>query len=113
MSNPLGHLGAVGLEPVEVLDLRAMNRPALEKVAPAEDGLRFAQVHEVTHEFEQRTLFAGELPIEPGDRRILAISVVVAVLRLTKFIARKEHRHTLREEQGGEEVPLLSRRAVH
>ena len=36
----IGHLGAVRLEPVEVLDLRAVNGAALEKVAAAEDGLR-------------------------------------------------------------------------
>src|SRR4029450_12875408 len=61
----VSHFCTVGLEPVEVFDLRAMNRATLKKMATAEDRLRFAQAHEVTEEIEQRTLFGGKIPIQP------------------------------------------------
>jgi hypothetical protein len=56
---PIGHLGPIGLEPVEVFDFRAVNRATLKKMAPAEDRLRFAQVNEVTHKSEQRGAVIG------------------------------------------------------
>ena len=105
----IGHLGAVGFDPVEVFDVRAVDGAALEKMAAAEDRLRLAQAQQLAREIEQRALFGGELPVEPRERRVLAVGVVVAVLGLAEFIAGEEHRHALREEQRGEEVPLLPR----
>jgi hypothetical protein len=64
----VSHFCAVGLEPVEVFGLRAMNRPALKKIASAEDRLRFAQAREVADELAQRALFRREVPIEPRQR---------------------------------------------
>jgi len=56
-------------------------------MAAAEDWLRFAQAHQLAREIEQSALFVGEIPVEPRERRILTVGVVVAVLRLTEFIA--------------------------
>jgi hypothetical protein len=63
----IGHFGAIGLEAVEVFDLRAVDRAALEKVASAEDGLGLAQAHDFAHDSELRTLFVEEIPVEPGE----------------------------------------------
>ena len=109
----VGHLGAVRLEPVKVFDLRAVNLPALEEVASPKDRLRLAQAHHLADKVEQRALFGGEMPIEPRHRRVLAIGIVVAVLRLAEFIAGQEHRHALRKEERGEEIALLSRAQSH
>src|SRR4051812_32471663 len=84
-----------------------MDRAALEKMTPAEDRFRLAQAQDRAREFEEGGLLAGQVPIKPRQRRILAIGVVVAVLRMTELVAGQQHRHTLREEQRGEEVPLL------
>src|SRR5215203_813868 len=49
----------------------------------------------------------GLLPIDPRDLVILAISIVIALLGTTQFIACYQHGHTLREEKCSEEVALL------
>jgi hypothetical protein len=82
----IGHLSAIGFEPVEIFDFRPVDGAALKKMSPPEDRLGFSQVQHLTREVEQSALFVGELPIEPCDRRILAISIVVSMLRLSKFV---------------------------
>jgi hypothetical protein len=48
----IGHFSPVGLEPVEVFDLRAVNRPSLKEIASTKDGLRFAQAHNLADEIQ-------------------------------------------------------------
>jgi len=48
------------------------------------------------------------VPIEPRQRPVLTIRVVVAALRASDLVAGKEHRDALREKQGGKEVLLLT-----
>src|SRR4051794_11048047 len=84
-----------------------MNWPPMEKVPAPEDRLRSAQTHYRAGEIEQFPLFIGELPVKPGHRRILTIAIVISVLRLAEFVTSQQHRHTLRKEEGSEEVSLL------
>ena len=104
-----GHLGAVRFEPVKIFDFRSVNRPAVEEVAPPKDRLRLAQAQQLAGKIEEGALFSGEIPIEPGHRRILAIGIVIAVLRLAEFITGQQHRHALGKEERGEEIALLPR----
>src|SRR5207248_6270908 len=60
-------------------------------------------------ELEELALSVAELPVEPRELVVLAPRVVVAVLRAAELVAAEQHRDALREEQRGEEVPLLAR----
>ena len=103
-----GHFHAIGAEPVDVLDVRAVDGAALKKMPSPEDGLLAAQFDERPDELEEAFLLVVENPIDPGDFVVLAIGVVVSLLGATEFIPRKEHGNALREEQGGQEIPPLA-----
>ena len=59
-------------------------------------------------EANQIDVLFDELPIEPGNRVVLAIGIVVAALSPPAFVAGKEHRHALAEQQRGENVANLA-----
>ena len=66
-----------------------------------------SQLNEASCKGHQRLLMFVQVPIDPADLIVLAIGVVVAALRSPHFVAATEHRHPLRQEQGGEHVALL------
>ena len=43
-------------------------------------------------------------PVEPGDRVVLAVGVVVALLGAAALVAEEEHRHALAQQQRGQQV---------
>ena len=47
------------------------------------------------------------LPVDPGERVVLAVGVVVALLGVAKLIPAEDHRHAEAGEERGEEVALL------
>src|SRR5207249_11803938 len=53
------------------------------------------------------TLLFREVPVDPRQRGILTIAIVVAFLRVTHLIARQEHGHALREQECRQEIELL------
>ena len=59
-----------------------------------------------TGEVEQ--VAVGSVPVEPGQLVVLAVGVVVARLGAAELVAAADHGHAMREEQGGEQVPLLA-----
>src|SRR4030095_16350062 len=67
---PIGvsHFCAVGLEPVEVFDLRAINLPTLKKIASATSRICLTKEHDCADELERSALFGREIPIEPRQR---------------------------------------------
>src|SRR5205823_11915295 len=74
--------------------------------AAVEDAVRAAQVDEHAGEEEQRLV--DVLPVVPGELVVLAVGIVVALLGAADLVAAVDHRDALREEQRGEEVPLLA-----
>ena len=48
-----------------------------------------------------------QLPAQPGQVVVLAISVVVPFLGVAQFVAGQDHRHPLREHERGDEVAFL------
>jgi hypothetical protein len=56
---------------------------------------------------KQLVVFLHPGPVDPADFVILTIRVVVALLRPPHFIAGKDHRHTLGEQERGSEVLYL------
>ena len=71
-------------------------------------GCGQAQVHELADE-----LAGTPSARSSGSSRasvslvVLAVGVVVALLRVAELVAGADHRHALREQQRGHEVPLL------
>ena len=59
------HLGAIGPEPVDILDVGAVDGAALEEVAAAEDGLGAAEIDERANKFEEVEAFGIKCPIDP------------------------------------------------
>ena len=103
------HLVAVGLEPVDVLDARAVDGAALEEVAAAEDRVFAAQRDDALHEGEEFPVVGGKIPVHPADLVVLAVGVVVAVLGAAHLVAGHQHWHALGEKQGRQQVALLLR----
>ena len=48
-----------------------------------------------------------ERPVEPSQRAVVAIGVVVAELRAADLVAHQQHRNPLAEEEQGQGVPDL------
>src|SRR5262245_23240417 len=84
-----------------------MNSPALEEFAALKHGLSAPEMDQRAHAFIPRLLLLGELPIEPGQLVILAISIVITLLTMANLVTGKEHRHTLGQQQSGHEVAHL------
>src|SRR5262249_14301903 len=101
------HLRAARLEPDNVADRIAANRAVLEETAPPEDAMSATQADQLAGEPQQLIAILG-LPVEPRELVVLAVGVVVATLAVTALIAREQHRHALRQEQGGEEIAHLA-----
>ena len=91
----LGHLPAVRAEPGQVLDLRAANLPAKEKLASAQGRVVVKQLDQIASVGQQIALLAIELPIKPARLVVLAIGVVVAVLGPPDLVAAADHRDAL------------------
>ena len=60
------------------------------------------------HRRERHERLIDIRPVDPAQLGILRISVVVSVLGASHLVAVKQHRHTLRQEQRGDEVALLA-----
>ena len=104
----LGHAPAVGAEPPDVGQARALALAPGQELAAAEDRVGLAQLDQALGELEVLALALAQPPLEPGDLVVLAPGVVVAVLGAAELVAAEQHRHALREEQRGEEVALLA-----
>ena len=52
--------------------------------------------------------FVGRVPVEPGNRSVLCVGVVVSALRLAEFRAHREHWRAAREHQNGQKRALIA-----
>ena len=99
----LAHLAAVEAEPGEVLD--AADPPPLEPAPAAEDRVMAAQLGDPPAPGLE--VVVDVVPVEPRQLGVLAVGVVVAGLGAADLVAAEDHRHALREQQGGEDVAAL------
>ncbi len=91
----IGHLFAVGAQPVEILDLRTTDAAALKEPASPEHRMFLSERDEAPREGEERLLRLAQLPVDPADFVVLTIGIVVASLRPAHLIAAAEHRDAL------------------
>src|SRR5690606_11777074 len=67
-----------------------------------------AQRDQAPGEGKQRlALVVDVLPVQPADLAVLAVGVVVAALAAAELVAGHQHRDTLRQQRGGDEVAHL------
>ena len=98
------HRLTVRPEPGEVLDVADL--AALEPSAPAERRVVAAERGDAPRPLEQ--ILVDGAPVEPRDLVVLAVRVVVPLLRAPDLIPTEQHRHTLRQQQRGQQVAALA-----
>src|SRR5579885_84499 len=91
----LAHLVAAGIEPHHVANLRAGDAASLEKFRPPENRVRPAELDQVSGKLQELVLPVVAVPVEPTERVVLTINIVVAILRASPFVAAAEHGHAL------------------
>ena len=96
-----------GTEERNVLDVRAANRPADEKLAALKDRLGHPDEDQLFGEFQELLLAFVEVPVEPGELVVLAVGVVVPLLAMAQLVAAQHHGHSHRQHQAGHEIALL------
>ena len=64
------------------------------------------------HRVDLLELSFSQIPVDPRDRIILAVGVVIAVLGTTKFVAAREHRRARGNEHRREDVALRARTQI-
>ena len=105
----LAHGCPVRAEAADVLAALAVNDASLEPTAAAEHWVLppAPQLDQPAAELQQ--LLVGLAPVVPADFVILAVGIVLP--RCVRPISSppEKHRHTLRKQEGGEEVALLAR----
>src|SRR5204863_9828992 len=83
--------------------------PALEKFRAPENRMITPEPNQFLGKGEELVLLGIVFPAEPAQLVIVAVGIIIPVLRPRPFIAGVEHRYTLGEKQGCEEIPPLPR----
>src|SRR5262249_21960512 len=65
------------------------------------------KIDQSSHEIEEAVPGVVQLPVEPRQLVVLAVGVIVALLRVSDFVAREQHRNSLRQDQRGQQIALL------
>src|SRR4051794_33626956 len=91
-----------------ILDLRPMDLASLKKATPPENRVVLPQAHETLCVDQQLPGRPVQFPVDPTDLSVLAVGIVVALLRPSHLIASADHGDTLRKQEQGHAVPLLS-----
>ncbi len=104
---------AAFVEPGDVRHAGQDLRVAVHEVRPAQGRAGLAQRDQARGVGEQRLSRSprAHRPVQPRDRVVLAVRVVVALLRAAELVAAQQHRRAVGEEDGGQQrahglVPL-------
>lgn len=84
-------------------------RVTREEVLSAQGGVTLAEVDHPSSEGAEVGICGDKLPIEPADRVVLNVGVVVALLCSPALITCQQHGNALGKKQYSEEVTYLSR----
>ena len=97
-------------EPLDLAQfgLAAAMRGTLQETAAAHDRVITAQVDKVTGEVQELVIMLVQIPVDPRQLVVLAVHVVVASLSAAQLVAVGDHRDTLGEHEGRQEVALLT-----
>ena len=59
----------------------------------------FAECNHIPEKFVNFSIFFQQRPVQPGNFIVLAVGVVVAKLRIAKFVSRQKHRRSSAAQQ--------------
>ena len=59
----------------------------------------FAECNHIPEKFVNFSIFFQQRPVQPGNFIVLAVGVVVAKLRIAKFVSRQKHRRSAAAQQ--------------
>src|SRR6185436_12173757 len=107
------HLVTERMTPADVLVLAIDLTCALEEGVASQTRRVLAQREQLPDECGEPHASLGEIPVDPADLIVLAVSVVVALLRAAEFVTRLQHRYTLRDDQRREQVADLALAQLH
>ncbi|MEO7414543.1 MAG: hypothetical protein ABIZ81_14420 [Opitutaceae bacterium] len=83
----LGHFHAVSADPGDVLDLGSAEGAFLKEFRLVENRMGVPEVNEFAREGSELVGMLGAIPLQPADRIVLAVGVVVASLGAAVFVA--------------------------
>src|ERR1700719_2546707 len=72
------HLIAAGIKPQHIFYICSFDWAALEKTAPAEYRMPLAQINDALNERQQLAVLRLQIPIQPADFVVLAVSIVIS-----------------------------------
>ena len=104
----VAHLRAAWLKEANIFDVVPAYRATEEELSALKGRLFGPDARALSSEIKESFLAIVKLPVRPGNFIILAECVVIPVLGMAELIAAIDHRYTLREKEGREEIPLLS-----
>src|SRR4051794_40959425 len=100
----LGHVLAFGVEPANIANIFTSDALSLEEFAPVENRGIAPDFDHPPGKLEQLLVGLAPIPVEPAYFVVLAISVVIALLASSGFISGVQHRHTLAQKEGRQEI---------
>ncbi len=101
-----GHRAAVGVAPFDVRDAARVDGLAGKPAVGAQGAVFAAQRGEVRDEGGE--LEVGAFPVEPRERVVLRVRVVVAALRPAELVSHGDHGRAAGNEQRGEEAARIA-----
>src|SRR6266542_931320 len=104
----LAHLGAAGIKPHHISNLRSAYPATAEKFWAAKYRVRLAKPNQPSRELQKLVLLFVACPIEPADLVVLAISIVIALLRSSPLVSAGKHRHASGKKKRRQKVPALA-----
>ena len=81
----------------------------MQKAGAAQHRVLMTQANQSANEVEKPLLFGRNIsPVQPINLIILAIGVVIALLAAAKLVPRQQHRRTLSQQYGSNQVTALT-----
>ncbi len=102
------HARAARVVPGDICEFPVVVGFTGEEFGAAQGWVEMTQRDERLGESQQVFIKFVGFPIKPGDRIVLAISVVVSKLGTANFITHQEHRNALAQQESRQEVSELS-----
>jgi hypothetical protein len=100
------HRFPVRTPPLHIRQPTLVLHGAVEPAILVQGRVALAKLDEPPDEGDARRV--GRRPVDPRQRAVLRVTVVVALLRAAELVAHREHRRSPRHEQRGEQVPHVA-----
>ena len=78
-----------------------------EEARTAQDRESVAQRDDPSDELDQRGAVLRYVPVDPAERIVLSVGIVIALLAAAEFVAGQDHRRALRQQQRRKQIALL------